>query len=337
MATIRVTNTTALPVSIDDVGVVIPALSFDDFTDNGLLRDLAVSDDLRTLIGLGTLTISDGVNALVVDDLAAYYASGGVTEPKGSLPVSTGPGFKNLPAGADGEVPVADSNIATGLRYYALPFRLGNAILRWWQIQQNGGLTTLNQSGFTTAPTLEGVATVLNTAIAQFIRYTSAAVTGSDAGWISTVFTQTRMNYRPWWHCAMQVGPTITNLRKWLGLFASDPMASSDPAIEGMGFRYATDVDGTAFWRCWSNDGVAGGLVTVTTVPLTANTEYRLSIEVVRGTLIRFYINEILVASHAAMLPAGATNLGHVEETRTLDAVSKTMNISKVACEQRAA
>lgn len=257
---------------------------------------------------------------------------------KGSIPVGRGGGeFGILAAGVDGDTPVADSNEATGLKYNAFPSGIWAARRRWWLIQQNGGLTTLNQAGFTTAPTITGTAVVLNLATAQFIQYTSAAVINSDAGWIAAAFSQTQFNYRPAYAVSMRVGTPITNVRYWLGLFSATPIAATDPAIDGMGFRYSTDVDGTAFWRCWTNDGAGGGTVTVTTVALTANTVYNLAIEVdSAGANVKFYINGILVATHTTNLPTGATNLGHVERLRTLDAVAKLISLSKVYCEQRA-
>jgi len=79
MATLKITNTTAPAVPINDVGVVIPAGigSFDAFTDPDLIRDLASSRDLRTLVLAGTLTLSDGVNALAISDLRFYWQGEG--------------------------------------------------------------------------------------------------------------------------------------------------------------------------------------------------------------------------------------------------------------------
>jgi hypothetical protein len=340
MATLKITNTTVPAVSIDDVGVIIPAGigSFDSFTDPRLIRDLSMSANLRTLVGAGTLTLSDGTNALVVDDLAAYWSAGGQTLPKGTTPVSSGPGYKSQPPGSDGSALVFDSNQVSGVISYILPFGLGANRVRWWAIQQNGGLTTLNQIGFTTAPTVTGTAALLSLTIGQFIQYTSGIVINNDAGWLSSAFSQTQFNYRPRWAVAMRVGTPITLCRYWLGLFSATPMASADPAVHAMGFRYSTDVDGTAFWRCYTNDGAGTGTVTVTTVPIVANTVYKLRMEVdPAGANVKFYIDGVLVATHTTDLPAAAQNLGHVEQVRTLDASAKIISISKVQLEQVAA
>lgn len=57
---LRVQNNTGVVVTIADVGVVIPASGFDIFTDDRLVRQLAISGSLRTLVGLSTLTLNDG-------------------------------------------------------------------------------------------------------------------------------------------------------------------------------------------------------------------------------------------------------------------------------------
>lgn len=215
------------------------------------------------------------------------------------------------------------------------PLGLTSARTRWWTIQQNASLTTLNQIGFSTAPTQNGTTGIVNATQAQFITYTTAAVLNSDGGWISTAFTQTRWDYRPVYSAAIRTQPSILAARFWMGLFDSSPMASSDPAIHGMGFRYDTGVDGTAFWRCWSNDGAGAGTVTVTTVPFTPSTIYRLAIAVnPNGLSVDFYINDVVVATHSTDLPGGSIDLGHVEQVRTLEAVAKAVSISKIEVEQ---
>lgn len=208
---------------------------------------------------------------------------------------------------------------------------------RWWAIQQNPSLTTLAQIGFATAPTQNGTAGTVNLTQAQLISYTTAAALNADGGWISTAFTQTRWNYRPMYSTVVRPGGPFAPVlvRHWVGLFDSTPMAASDPAINGMGFRYDTTVDGTAFWRCWSNDGAGGGTVTVTTVAFAGSTIYRLAIVVnPNGLSVDFYINDVLVATHTTDLPGAAVDLGHVEQVRALEAVAKIFAIGKVEVEQ---
>ena len=68
MAILQVNNLTVLPVFIDDVGIEIPALSFDAISDPDLIRDLATSARLRVLVIAGTLSLSDGTNPVTLRD-----------------------------------------------------------------------------------------------------------------------------------------------------------------------------------------------------------------------------------------------------------------------------
>jgi hypothetical protein len=297
MATLRVNNLTGAPVFINDVGIMIPAASFDAISNPSLIRDLAASADLRILVAAGTLSLSDGTSPIFLGDLDRYWEG-------------------------------------AGFGFYSVSPSLSNE--RWWMIQQNGGLTTIAQIGFATAPTATGTASVFNDPTAQFINYVSGIVIGNEAGWVSSAFSQTQLRFRPLWKAVIKTGSPLTAIRMWFGLFSATPATADDPAISGMGFRYSTAVDGTAFWRCWSNDAAGGGLVTVTTVPIAADTDYILSIMVSEdATQILFFIDDVLVATHAANLPVSTTNLGHVERVTTLDVVAKNIRISKVALSQR--
>lgn len=68
MATLKIINNTASSVLISDVGVVIPASSFDTFdtTSPQLTREIARSSSLRTLIAAGTLKLNNGVRDIRV-------------------------------------------------------------------------------------------------------------------------------------------------------------------------------------------------------------------------------------------------------------------------------
>lgn len=217
------------------------------------------------------------------------------------------------------------------------PLGIGANKRRWWIIQQNAGLTTIRLEGVLAAPTVTGTPALLNTTTGQFIQYTTAAVLNSNAGWNVASSQQTRRNYNPRYSAIIRTGGDITSIRFWIGLFSANPMASSNPAIEAMAFRYDTGVDGTAFWRIFSNIGPgAVGVVTVTTVPVTIDTIYRFAIECAPGQgRATYYINDVSLFTETNIsLPPGSQQLGHVEQCRTLDANAKVISISKVACDQ---
>src|SRR5687767_1173626 len=114
---------------------------------------------------------------------------------------------------------------------------------------------------------------------------------------------------------------TLTSIRVWVGYFASDPEGSSAPGIALAGFRYATDADGNAYWRCVSGDG-ATLQVTQTNVAVTASEDYEMKVEY-DGTTVLFYIDDELVATHAAIVPAATQLLGPGFRITTLTAAAR--------------
>jgi hypothetical protein len=129
---------------------------------------------------------------------------------------------------------------------------------------------------------------------------------------------------------------TITSYRLWVGLFSGSVHTSSDPAVHGAGFRYDTGADGTAFWRTWSNDGTSTGTVTTTSASVVASTAYRLRIHVQDSTYsgleqVRFWVNDVLVATHTTNLPlTGFTLIPHVRLT-TLTAAARGIAWGRIA------
>jgi hypothetical protein len=212
-----------------------------------------------------------------------------------------------------------------------------------WGIQQNAGLTTIAQVGFSTAPTVNtpGAAAAVHddsSGNGQFIEYATTAVIDSDAGWLSSAFTQTRRSYRCSYNAWIKTGGSIANVRIWVGMFSATPMASADPVISAAGFRYDTVADGTVFWRTYTNDDTTTGTVTTTTTAIAADTTYRLGIVVdSASTTVRFYINGILVATHTTDLPVTTNSLSHIEQVRTLAAASKVIRVGGVWVSQTAA
>lgn len=64
MATLVLKNNTASPVTISDVGYVLPGSGSDTFTNPEHIRVLAVSEHLRTLIAATDVTVNDGMSDL---------------------------------------------------------------------------------------------------------------------------------------------------------------------------------------------------------------------------------------------------------------------------------
>src|SRR3989304_3725240 len=90
MPTVIVKNNTIGNVTISDLGVIIPASSQDTLSDNLNIREIRESVDLRSLEGLGTLTLNDGIGDIA--DVNAFLGPqeefhGGAHDGDGADPV----------------------------------------------------------------------------------------------------------------------------------------------------------------------------------------------------------------------------------------------------------
>lgn len=205
---------------------------------------------------------------------------------------------------------------------------------------RNGSTSLVDQYGYDVAPTVEapgGTSRQVVFGVGEFLLLRTGAVAGQDGGLVSVTFDQTQRSLAPVYDLAMKTGPDITSVRFWMGLFSADPMGSSDPAIHGAGFRYDTGVDGTAFWRAWTSNGVGPGTVTVTDFPVTTDASRRFKVVGNRArTNFTFYIDGVLKATHTTTLPGDGTDLGHVEQVRALAAADRVFGFSRVSVAQRA-
>lgn len=306
MPTITLKNTTGVNQALPDLGTFVPASGQLTVSDSVNLRDVAASLSVRTLVLAGTLVVNDGSADLSTENGLSYLAT-----------IWSYVGFDNVPSGL-----------------MAYPFAAGRA-RRFWSIQQNSGLTSTNNSGFLTAPTVNGTSSVTHDTDGQWLNYATASIIDRDGGWISSNFNQVQRQNGPIFGIVLKTGSVladIQNARIWAGLFSATPMAAAMPAIHLAGFRYDTTVDGTAFWRCVTNNGGAG-TITTTLVAVAPNTKYELMVDMADQSNVKFYINGALVATHTATLPGATQNLGHQEQLRTLAAAAKNVKLSRVFME----
>lgn len=211
---------------------------------------------------------------------------------------------------------------------------------RNWYHQANylgGGVSSV---GGAPALTQNGGTATFNGAPINGTQYSTAAVANSDAGWITAVDFSS--NNSPSVGILFGVGNTLTNVRYWVGCFTVSPMGGTGP-VQCYGFRYDTGVDGTAFWRAYSAGPVTTNVV-VTTVPVAANQIYyvRLDLSLVGGVTPVNYLsiapvdsttdesailNNVASFSTVTNVPTGGGSLLLNAQVRTLNAVSKTINL----------
>ena len=195
----------------------------------------------------------------------------------------------------------------------------------WWQV--NGNDTTAEAVAMA-APTATGAALANDGATGPFIQYDTSTTINLDAGWNGAT-NGTRTDWGPVMTACIATDVAITDVRIWVGMFSADPMGAADPTLHLAAFRYDTAADGTAFWRCVTEDGTTIN-VTTTTIAIAIDTVYNLRIDARNSASIKFYINGVLAATHTTNLPTSTTDLDAYAELRNLAAASKFFNLNKV-------
>ena len=207
---------------------------------------------------------------------------------------------------------IADSVESTGNRWnnkywFPNPYRR-------WSVQ-----TAPNQTGIS-APSVDGAplglmvndsgsATSRETD-GSYIPYTATTTLADSAGIFPSESTiQRRWGIIEWWVIKTGALSTdIENARIWIGSGSAALSGSDEPVLHYMAFRYSTSIDSTAFWACVTDGATGTPETTTTTVAITADTRYLMRIDASATDNVRFYINDVLVATHTTNLPTSSTN-----------------------------
>lgn len=213
------------------------------------------------------------------------------------------------------------------------------------RIDAPGGGSSLVVTG-TAAPTVATTnitAAADDTAAGPGVSWTTTAASAVDAG-ILSAFGILQARWSPYLYSKITTDASaITSTRLAVGLTSADLAADAGPATtgaytaaQGAWFRYATDVDGTAFFRTVTANGTTA-TITTTTAAIAANTAYELRIEVdSANATVRFYINvagsaQVLVATHTTNLPSSAAALGTIARLRTLTTSARALRLIRQA------
>lgn len=130
---------------------------------------------------------------------------------------------------------------------------------------------------------------------------------------------------------------SLANVRYFVGISDDDisflgSHGSSTPSSNYAVFRYATDIDGTSFYRTASDSGTGTPEVNTTTVPIAANTPNRLRLRFgSSGASVKFYIDDVLVAEHTSKVPATGTLMRLIVSVKALNASAKAVSLSRMA------
>lgn len=218
---------------------------------------------------------------------------------------------------ADGRITDMSSSPLTGMT------------TRYWY--KNRAQTAFINGGMTALPTVTSNSAAISgdTTNRALLTVDTVASSGSSCGAISTSSVAIR-GWQAILSWPIHAGASISNVRIWCGFTSADLTGVSAPTTQHVAaFRYATDVDGTAFWRCVTCDGSSNVTTTTTSIAVATGTEYDLRIEL--GSSVKFYIDNVLVATHASNLPGNTTGLLIQQAKTTLDASSKNLRMASMA------
>jgi len=192
------------------------------------------------------------------------------------------------------------------------------------QICKNPTLTTVSPVGMA-SPTLDVTITNADDADGPWLNHATTNVSGNKSGVYGASFVMCRRDWLAEFVATVKL-VDVTAVRLWVGLVSGSAYeTSSAPNIHAAAFRYATDVDGTAFWRCVTIAGTgASAEVTVTTVAAAAGVKHTFRI-MCGAAAVEFYIDDVRVATHATVLPGSATLLTYAVRLITLENVIKNV------------
>jgi len=192
------------------------------------------------------------------------------------------------------------------------------------QVCKNPVLTTVVSVGIA-SPTLDATLTNADDADGPWLNHATGATSGNKSGVYGASFTACRRDWLTEFIATVKL-VEVADVRLWVGLLSGSAYeSSSTPNIHAAAFRYATDVDGTAFWRCVTIAGTgAAAEVTVTNVPAVAGVKHTFRIACGVAS-VEFYIDDVRVATHSTVLPGSATLLTYAVRVITLAAAIKNV------------
>jgi hypothetical protein len=301
-----------------------------DATHPNTLGHAWIADQLIALVSAG-LTETQVALLRGADGVSGLAALQGLATAKGSMFVASAAGIisETLQQSA-AQVPISAPNDPNGL-IWASPM-ITKRLFVW---HANPAANTATSIGAPAVPTLTATASNADDAEGPWVNHATTAVSNNASG-VVEAFTYFRPGWVPDAEIKIKTAAALTNMRIIVGLVSASPDTVPTPTtLHGAWFRYDTSVDGTAFWRTCTGAGAAP-TVTTTTQSIATDTQYKLRIEFVgvsgsNPTAVRFLINDVVVATHTATLPAANQTMGRSLRVTTLAAATKNLKWSKFA------
>lgn len=198
--------------------------------------------------------------------------------------------------------------------------------LQWYSAV--GGTTGINQ-GHTSAPTISGTVSNVDSSSRAAIRTVTGSTSGNSAGVLSGIDVA-RAGWLPLAVFSDTIGNTITSYRHWIGWVSADLAGVATPTTQDVAaFSYDTGRDGTVFFRTVTCDG-STATVTATTVAVTAAQTYSFLVVVLASSVL-FYIDGVLVNTHTTHLPNTGNIMGWQMTVTTLTSATRRHDPARFA------
>jgi hypothetical protein len=234
--------------------------------------------------------------------------------------------------------PLSASQGGTG----AVNFNVLSALAgqRLSQIIAPANSTSIQTIGSQNGMSVAGTAAVAMESDGQYVSYTSAATSGTNNGWTGGSSSSihpcgTNRDLRGEGVFVFKTGSDVTNVRYYIGFTSNSGLLTNGPTAYHVAvFGYDTAVDGTAFWRVVTMDGVTQNRV-VTTIPVATNTRYVFRVRLNSGSVEFFddtsgWAASPTVTAQTANLPTSSQIMGTIMGNRTLANESKVIKCSSI-------
>lgn len=189
------------------------------------------------------------------------------------------------------------------------------------------GVTTISTSGMPSAPTSTGTVASADDADGIFLKHTTTDYV--NAFGVISAFTITRGNRKPIFIAKIKTDATyIVRVKNYVGLFSASPDSGSVPT-ESAYFRFDASA-GDTNWMCVIASGGNTNVID-TNVPYVADTVYKMMVRLsADGSGTKFYINDVLVGTEAAILLNTTTQLGYGIRVASVALEPKTIRWERI-------
>lgn len=246
--------------------------------------------------GDGVLVVRNGSTRLRVEVAGIDLSDAAVGFNVGSTTASSA--AQSVEVQFDGVESIRESNTAMGGT---------RATATWLRNASTASILPFTTATLDLETTGTSAVTNVTTGGIQFEQHQTGTTSGNASGRISSAaVTSGAMN--PTLNMRVLTGASIASIGIYFGFVESSFMAVDNATTQHCaGFRYNTASTGnsTGFWTTVTCDGAGAETATVTTATIAVSTQYDLKIVYESATpSVLFYINNVLVATHTALIPA---------------------------------